>query len=61
MKRRELIRHITFYGCRFLREGAKHTVFFNPQNRRTSTMPRHNEIINILAGKICRDLEIPEP
>jgi len=27
----------------------------------TSASPRHQEINEILARKICRDLEIPEP
>jgi len=61
MKRKELIKHLTFYGCRLLREGSKHTVFYNPQNRRTSTIPRHNEIVDFLSRKICKDLEIPQP
>lgn len=61
MKRREVIRHLTEHGCRFLREGSRHTVYFNPQNRKTSTVPRHNEIADFLARKICKDLEIPKP
>lgn len=61
MKRHKLIKHLTMHGCRFLREGSKHTIFFNPYSRKTSTIPRHNEIVNVLARKICRDLEIPEP
>jgi mRNA interferase HicA len=47
--------------CELLREGARHTVFFNPVNRRTSTVPRHVEIADLLARKICRDLLIPMP
>jgi hypothetical protein len=45
----------------FLREGARHSVFFNPQAKRISTVPRHNEIHNFLARKICRDLGIAPP
>ncbi len=26
-----------------------------------SSVPRHNEINNYLARKICRDLEVPQP
>jgi len=29
--------------------------------RKTSTVPRHREIDEFLARKICRDLEIPGP
>jgi mRNA interferase HicA len=61
MKRHDLIRHIERHGCRFLREGGSHTVYFNPANRKCSTVPRHQEIIEFTARKICRDLEIPLP
>jgi len=47
-------------GCIFLREGAKHSVFFNPSVKRASTVPRHKEINNFLANKICRDLGVRE-
>jgi len=61
MKRQDLIRHLERHGCRFLREGGNHTVYFNPSNRKCSTVPRHREIIEFTASKICRDLEIPQP
>ncbi|MDO8586593.1 MAG: type II toxin-antitoxin system HicA family toxin [Armatimonadota bacterium] len=59
MKRRELVAHLRAHGCVMLREGAKHTVFHNPSSRLSSTMPRHTEIEEFLARKICRDLGIP--
>ena len=58
MKRKDLIRHLNKNGCIFVREGAKHSVFFNPLMGRASTVPRHNEIDNHLGEKICRDLGI---
>ena len=61
MKRRELIRHLEQNGCRELREGGRHTVYFNPRQKKVSSVPRHTEINEMLARKICRDLEIPEP
>ncbi|MCV3213392.1 type II toxin-antitoxin system HicA family toxin [Plectonema radiosum NIES-515] len=61
MKRRELIRYLEDNGCLFLREGGKHTIYYNPLNNRTSAIPRHTEIVDILAVKICKDLEIPPP
>ncbi len=61
MKRRDLIRHLERHGCRFLREGGNHIVYFNPSNRKCSTVPRHREIIEFTARRICRDLEVPEP
>ncbi len=61
MKRRALIRHLQQHGCEELREGAKHTVWWNPTNRHTSTVPRHTEVFDSLARKICKDLGIPQP
>ena len=58
MKRLDFLKHLHKYGCTLLREGANHSVFFNVETRRTSTVPRHTEIDNSLAQKICRDLGI---
>jgi hypothetical protein len=58
MKRVDFIRHILKEGCIFIREGARHSVFFNPLTKRSSTVPRHTEIDNFLAKKIFRDLGI---
>ncbi len=60
MKHKEFVKHLLNNGCVFIREGANHSVFFNPSSKRISTVPRHNEIHNILAKKICKDLGIPE-
>jgi predicted RNA binding protein YcfA (HicA-like mRNA interferase family) len=60
MKRHELVRHLESHGCYLLREGRKHSVYVNPANNRTSTVPRHRDINDFLARKICRDLDIPE-
>lgn len=61
MKRKDLIRHLLKNGCIFIREGAKHSVFFNSLLRKTSTVPRHTEVDDFLAKKICRDLGIEPP
>jgi hypothetical protein len=61
MKRRALLKHLRRHGCELLREGRKHSVYWNPANRRTSSVPRHTEIVNKLALKICEDLGIPMP
>jgi len=61
MKRRELIRHLEENGCRQLREGSRHTIYVNPPQKKASAVPRHAEINDLLARKICRDLQIPEP
>jgi predicted RNA binding protein YcfA (HicA-like mRNA interferase family) len=58
MKRKVLIKYLIENGCIFVREGAKHSVFFNPLIKKSSTIPRHKEIDDFLAKKICRDLGI---
>lgn len=61
MKRLDLIRHIEVSGCAFLREGGKHTVYINLTARKVATVPRHREINDFMARKICRERDIPEP
>jgi mRNA interferase HicA len=61
MKRRDLIRHLEAHGCEILREGGNHTVYVNRAERKATAVPRHREINEFLARKICHDLEIPEP
>jgi mRNA interferase HicA len=61
MKRVDLIRHIESQGCVFMREGGRHTVYVNPTARKVSTVPRHREINEFMAKKICRELEIAAP
>lgn len=61
MKRLDLIRHLEAHGCEWLREGGNHTVYVNRKARKSSAVPRHREINEFLAEKICRDLEIPGP
>ncbi|MDO8446267.1 MAG: type II toxin-antitoxin system HicA family toxin [Deltaproteobacteria bacterium] len=61
MKRKDLIRHLERHGCEFLREGSNHTIYVNRRKQKSSSIPRHQEIIDFLAKKICRDLEVLEP
>ncbi len=61
MKRRDLIRHLEAHGCEMLREGGNHTVYVNRARRKTTAVPRHREVNEFLARKICRDLEVSEP
>lgn len=61
MKRRTLVRHLEEHGCELLREGANHSIFVNRAARKTSAVPRHTEINDELAKKICRDLSVPVP
>lgn len=57
MKRTQLLKHLRKHGASFLREGRKHTIYQKSQFK--SEIPRHNEIIDELARKICKDLGVP--
>ncbi|MBU0702848.1 MAG: type II toxin-antitoxin system HicA family toxin [Chloroflexi bacterium] len=61
MKRHALLKHLKRHGCELLREGSRHSIYWNPANRRTTSVPRHREIVDNLAIKICEDLDIPRP
>jgi len=59
MKRADLLKHLRESGCVFVREGGRHSWWLNPAQNRRSSVPRHNEISDQLARKICKDLGIP--
>jgi len=61
VKRAVLIRHLREQGCELLREGGNHSVFVNRAGGKATAIPRHREINDFLARKICRDLDVVEP
>lgn len=61
MKRLDLIRHLEKHGCEFQREGGNHTIYVNRLKKKTSSVPRHREILEFTARKICKDLDVPLP
>jgi predicted RNA binding protein YcfA (HicA-like mRNA interferase family) len=61
VKCRELIRHLEAHGCPLKREGGAHSIYWNPATGRREPVPRHNEIADLLARKICHALNVPEP
>jgi mRNA interferase HicA len=60
MKRSALLQHLRRHGCVLKREGGSHSLWTNPANGAVEAVPRHTEIPNVLARKICRGLGIPE-
>jgi mRNA interferase HicA len=42
------------------REGAAHSLWLNPASGGVEAVPRHTEIPDLLARKICRNLGVPE-
>jgi mRNA interferase HicA len=61
VRRAALLRHLLRAGCEVLREGGRHTAVVNRRERKVSTVPRHREIDEFLARKICRDLGVAPP
>jgi mRNA interferase HicA len=59
MKRSAFLKHLRERGCVFVREGGNHSWWANPDQNRRSSVPRHSEIVDQLARKICKDLGIP--
>ncbi|HEX9670790.1 MAG TPA: type II toxin-antitoxin system HicA family toxin [Thermoanaerobaculia bacterium] len=60
MKRKELLRHLRRHGCYLKREGGEHSVWCNPRTGEIEAVPRHTEIPQLLARRICRGLSVPE-
>jgi predicted RNA binding protein YcfA (HicA-like mRNA interferase family) len=60
MKRQTLLKHLRLHGCYLKREGRSHSLWCNPQTGHVEAVPRHTEISNKLAMKICRSFGIPE-
>ncbi|MEW6754151.1 MAG: type II toxin-antitoxin system HicA family toxin [Candidatus Latescibacterota bacterium] len=61
MKRRVLLQHLREQGCRFLREGGEHSIWENPAAGRRTSIPRHREIPDYTAQRICRQLGVRQP
>jgi hypothetical protein len=57
VKRSQLIKHLRAHGASLLREGRRHSIY--QRGRLKTQVPRHNEIVDELARKICKDLDIP--
>ncbi len=48
------------HGCHLKREGSSHSLWTNPKTGAVEAVPRHAEISNLLARKICRNLSVPD-
>jgi hypothetical protein len=53
VKTHQLVAHLRRHGCHVHREGGRHTIWLNPSNDARVPVPRHSEIDNRLAVKIC--------
>ncbi len=57
MRRNQLIKHLGKHGAFLLREGRRHSIY--QRGNLKTQVPRHHEIVDELARKICKDLDIP--
>jgi len=57
MKRTQLIKRMKAHGAYLLREGRRYTIY--ERGNLKTEVPRHTEIVDDFARKICRDLDIP--
>jgi len=60
MKRQALLRYVRRNGCYLKREGGAHSLWVNPLTGEIETVPRHSEISDKLARKICKGLGLPD-
>jgi mRNA interferase HicA len=59
MKREALLKYLRRHGCHLKREGGSHSLWINPKTGHMEAIPRHVEIPDRLAEKICRMLGLP--
>ena len=56
MKRKDLIKKITAFGCILERHGSNHDLYRNPGTGKKQPVQRHNEIDETLARHILKEL-----
>ncbi|HEX4103868.1 MAG TPA: type II toxin-antitoxin system HicA family toxin [Candidatus Paceibacterota bacterium] len=61
MKRRDIVRHLERCGCYLLREGGRHSIYWNVLNGKRASVPRHMEVNEITAREIFKEIDIPHP
>jgi predicted RNA binding protein YcfA (HicA-like mRNA interferase family) len=59
MKTNVLLKHLKNHNCILLREGGNHSIWINMDNKLQTSVPRHPNINEITAKKICKQLNIP--
>jgi len=58
VKRDALLRYLRRHGCYLKREGRSHSLWCNGTTGAIEAVPRHTEIPDLLARKICRGLGV---
>ena len=58
MKRTSLLRHLRHQGCHLKRDARSHSLWANAATGAAEAVPRHQEVPERLALKICRGLSV---
>ena len=58
MKKKDLIKIIISHGGKFVRNGSNHDIYSNAEGTKKTQVPRHNEINEIIAGDVFKQLGI---
>lgn len=58
LKKKDLIKFILSHGGKFVRHGSDHDIYQNALGTKKTQVPRHNEINEITAKKILKQLGI---
>jgi hypothetical protein len=61
VKHADLIRHLEAHGCRLVREGGRYSIYMNLRTGQGAPVPRHREVKDPLAWRICKQLGVPVP
>jgi predicted RNA binding protein YcfA (HicA-like mRNA interferase family) len=56
MKRNRLLKEIAKCGAVFVRHGGNHDIYENPHTYKSSQVPRHNDINELVARAIIKTL-----
>jgi hypothetical protein len=59
IKRTDMLRHLLRYGCRRVRQGARHEIRTDATGDLRAPVPRHRELPRTTARAICRQLGVP--
>jgi predicted RNA binding protein YcfA (HicA-like mRNA interferase family) len=54
VKRQKLIKEIVKKGAVFVRHGASHDIYENPQTNTSTQVPRHTEVNELVAKAIIK-------
>ena len=58
MKRQKLLKEIVKRGAVFVRHGANHDIYENPRTNKSTQVPRHEDVNELVAKAIIQFFEL---